>query len=324
MTLFAYFEAFGPNPSDGRFDALSPSTDSSKVNCMKLPKRTTTYVGPLTDTTRWNYFRARTDDVFICTPPKCGTTWTQAICANLIFGRSDFEGKISDISPWVDSKIESSEICMGILESQAHRRFIKTHTPLDGIPYFDSSQYLIVYRDPRDAYFSVRNHLRNMLTPPDIPQLAEDPKKGFLAWVAASFEPGVGEQRSLEAFTRHFQSFWNYRHLENFHFFHYNDMKRDIRSTVSRIANILEIAVTEETLKEICEAVDFAEMKRNAGSFTPASGKPLFKSDEAFFSSGKNRQWRGVLSTYETATYTHRVNGLLPKTAVKWLANGNF
>lgn len=294
------------------------------VDGMELPERTTTYVGHLTDTSRWNSFQVRRDDLFICTPPKCGTTWTQAICANLIFRRSGFEGKITDISPWLDSKLESSEICMGILESQTHRRFIKTHTPLDGIPYFDSSQYLIVYRDPRDAYFSIRNHLLNMLNTPDIPPLAEDPRKGFLAWVAAPFEPGVGEQRSLEAFTQHFQSFWNYRHLENFHFFHYNDMKKDIHSAVRRIANILNIDVPEETVGEICKAVDFAEMRKNAGAFVPASGKPLLKSDEAFFSSGKNRQWHGILSNDEVATYTDRINGLLPSTAVKWLENGNL
>ena len=119
----------------------------------ELPQRTSTYVGRLTDTNRWDSFRARPDGIFICTPPKCGTTWTQAICANLIFGKSDFEGRITDISPWVDSKLESSDICMGTLESQTHRRFVKTHTPLDGIPYYESNEYLVVYRDPKDAFF---------------------------------------------------------------------------------------------------------------------------------------------------------------------------
>ena len=114
------------------------------TNVTDLPQRTDTYRGRLTDTSRWDLFRARPNDLFICTPPKCGTTWTQAICANLIFGKPDFEGKITDISPWVDSKLETPEICMGILEAQTHRRFVKTHTPLDGIPYYDSCEYLIV------------------------------------------------------------------------------------------------------------------------------------------------------------------------------------
>jgi len=288
-----------------------------------LPQRTTAYVGRFTDTTRWDSFRARPDDVLICTSPKCGTTWTQAICANLVFGKPDFEGKITDISPWVDSNLESLDVCMRTLESQAHRRFVKTHTPLDGIPYFASSEYLIVYRDPRDTYFSVRNHLLNMLNPPDIPQLADDPKDGFLAWVAAPFEIGLGEQRSLAAFTQHFLSFWNYRHLGNFHFFHYSDMKKDLHAAVGRISEVLGIDASKDRIDDICTAVGFDEMKKNAGAFAPASGKPVLKSDEAFFSSGKNEQWRGLLATDEIAAYNRRMNELLPRLAVKWLENGD-
>jgi hypothetical protein len=241
----------------------------------------------------------------------------------LILATPDFEGKLTDISPWFDSKLESLEKCLDDLEAQSHRRFIKTHTPLDGIPYFQTSQYLIVYRSPKDAYFSVRNHLLNMLEPPEMPQLANDPREGFRAWVDAPFEEGIGEQRCLEAFVQHFLSFWNYRHLENFHFFHYGDMKRDILSTVQHLANILDIALSNSRRDEICESVSFAEMKKKASTFAPASGKPIFKSDEAFFSSGKNDQWQGILESDDVERYTNRISDLLPPDAIDWLENGN-
>ena len=137
---------------------------------------------------------------------------------------------------------------MGVLESQTHRRFVKTHTPLDGVPYFVRCEYFVVYRDPKDVYFSVRNHLLNMLNPPEIAPLANDPREGFRAWLEAPFEPGVGEQRSLEAFIQHFLSYWDYRHLKNFHFFHYADMKRDLHASVCRIADILKIDISAKGL----------------------------------------------------------------------------
>lgn len=288
-----------------------------------FPARTSTYIGRLTDSNRWDYFQNRSDDIFICTPPKCGTTWTQAICANLIFGTPEFEGKLADISPWFDSKIESLEDCLRILECQPHRRFIKTHTPLDGILYYESCQYVVVYRDPRDAYFSVRNHLLNMLEPPDIPQLANDPSEGFRAWVAAPFEPGVGEQRCLEAFVHHYRSFWNHRHLDNLHFLHFADMKKNLPGTIRRIADILSIAVSEVGVADICNAVSFVEMKKKASSFAPGSGKPLFKSDQAFFSSGKNEQWRDALNTPDLDYYATRMRELLAPDQIQWLERGN-
>ena len=71
-----------------------------------LPEPTSTYAGRLTDTSRWASFLVRPGDIFICTPPKCGTTWTQAICAHLIFGTMVIPGKLTNISPWFDSKLE--------------------------------------------------------------------------------------------------------------------------------------------------------------------------------------------------------------------------
>ena len=211
---------------------------------------------------------------------------------------------------------------MATLESQDHRRFVKTHTPLDGVPYFPSCKYLIVYRDPKDVYFSLRNHLLNMIDPPDIPQLASDPRKGFSAWLNTPFEPGMGEQRSLEAFAYHFESYAKFRHLKNFHFFHYADMQRDLRASVRRVANTLDLSISDEHLDEVCNAASFTAMKKRASSFAPASGKSHFKNDSAFFNSGRNAQWHDVLGTEEMDRYNLRINELLPFEDIYWLENG--
>ena len=74
----------------------------------ELPARTS-YHGGITNTDRWANFTHPDDDIFICTSPKCGTTWTQAICAMLVFGTADHEHRPNALSPRIDAEFEPIE-----------------------------------------------------------------------------------------------------------------------------------------------------------------------------------------------------------------------
>ena len=127
-----------------------------------LPERTVRYTGAAYDTARWDAFKGRDDDIFICTPAKAGTTWAQTIVALLLFGWRDFNINPSDASQWFEAKFMPLEEMNKWLDSISHRRFMKSHTPLDGNPYYPSCTYLTVFRDPRDVFLSFRNHMDNL------------------------------------------------------------------------------------------------------------------------------------------------------------------
>src|SRR5918997_952744 len=93
------------------------------------------YRGLVYDSARWAGFRFRPDDIVISTPPKCGTTWMQMLCAMLVFDATEFYRPLGDISPWLDMQTSDLAAVMAELDAQDHRRLIKTHTPLDGLPY---------------------------------------------------------------------------------------------------------------------------------------------------------------------------------------------
>ncbi|QLE70389.1 sulfotransferase domain-containing protein [Streptomyces rectiverticillatus] len=64
--------------------------------------RRRTYRTPVSDSTRWDRFRPRPDDIIITTPPKCGTTWMQRITACLVFGHTGLPGPLRSISPCLE------------------------------------------------------------------------------------------------------------------------------------------------------------------------------------------------------------------------------
>ena len=98
------------------------------------------------DSARWVGFPFRRGDIVISTRSKSGTTWMQMICALLVFQTSDLPAPLADLSPWLDWLGEPRAEVYARLAAQEHRRFIKTHTPLDGIPLDSRATYIVVGR----------------------------------------------------------------------------------------------------------------------------------------------------------------------------------
>ena len=89
------------------------------------------------DSRRWGPYTPRPDDIVIATAPKCGTTWTQQIVGSLVFQDAK-PRSIPVVSPWIDARFRgtTAEVHANI-EAQTHRRFLKSHLPVDGLPLHD-------------------------------------------------------------------------------------------------------------------------------------------------------------------------------------------
>lgn len=107
------------------------------------------------DSARWCGFPFRTGDVVVSTRSKSGTTWMQMICALLVLQTPDLPAPLASLSPWVDWLVTPREEVVARLEAQRHRRFVKTHTPLDGIPLLPTVTYVVVARHPLDMAVSL-------------------------------------------------------------------------------------------------------------------------------------------------------------------------
>ena len=75
-------------------------------------------------------------------------------------------GTLDDLSPWLDAFFEPVADVVARLDSLENRRYLKTHLPLDAIPYQPSTKYIYVGRDGRDVWMSMWNHWNNIT--PDV------------------------------------------------------------------------------------------------------------------------------------------------------------
>ena len=107
----------------------------------------------------------RDGDVVIASSYKSGTTWMQEIVRQLVFwGQEDPSWRtvpIFEISPWLDNRIPPLAPLIHGLEAQNHRRSVKTHLALDGLPYYPQVKYIVMGRDPRDVFMLFWNHYAN-------------------------------------------------------------------------------------------------------------------------------------------------------------------
>lgn len=278
-----------------------------------------TYREGIVDSTRWAAFVPRDGDIVVNTPPKSGTTWTQSILALLISGDPGVAPDLSMQSPWIEIHFRPLYEVMARLEQQTQRRHVKSHTPFDGVPIWESLRYIAVYRHPLDVHFSYRKHVANMGADIHQDYYPEDSDACFRIFLEGTH----GDAASLQSIVDHFRETLALEPRESLLRLHYADMLRDLPGHMARIAVHVGIAHPPERMAALVEAATFDSMKANANRFAPSAGQGFWKDDGAFFDSASSNKWEGRLSAAQLAAYDARMAALLPDpTARAWLEWG--
>jgi aryl sulfotransferase len=291
------------------------------------PRKTRELQNHHMDSTVWNDFAFRPDDVVVATYGKAGTTWTQHIVGQLIFG-GRAEVDVAALSPWVELRVPPKAEKLATIAAQRHRRFLKTHLPVDALVFSPAARYIYVGRDGRDIAWSLHNHQRNATdawyrtmndTPgrvgPPIQRPPDSPRCYFIDWLR-------GDGYPIWSFWDNAASWWAVRHLPNVLLLHYADLKADLPAAVRRIAAFLEIDLDPQTLEAVLRHTSFAHMKAHAGLYAPRGGRIFRGGPRTFFHSGTNGRWRGALTTEESRLYEQTAERRLGPACARWLAEG--
>ena len=291
------------------------------------------YVGPLADSSRWHVVEPRDDDIVITTPSKSGTTLMQNLVGTLVFGRSDF-GTVSEISVWVDLQVRSERELAETLAAQTHRRFLKTHTPLDGLPRPPGVTFIAVVRHPLDVALSRFDHRANQdhvnterlrqeavgsATPASGRGSQPTEPADFVRWWIDNDmdHRGIGGL-GLADLCRQAAGYWNGRNDAAVHLFHYDDLWDDLAGQLRRLATILGVDASTADVARWADECSFDAMRDRASESAPEAHLGMWADPRTFFSQGGRRNWAELLTPAEVDRFHDRV-ATLAGDAAPWL-----
>ena len=283
----------------------------------------------LLDSTVWNDFQFRDDDIVINAYSKSGTTWVQQIVAQLLWNGAKHIN-ISEVSPWIDCRFPSKEERLEIVETQSHRRFLKSHLPIDTLVFSPKAKYIYLGRDGRDVLWSLYNHHRIMKkdviqsidsvperTGPPLGEVPSSVVEYFRNWLMKDGYPWW-------PYWAHVLSWWEIKDLPNVMLLNFSNLKRDMPSEIRRIAIFLAIAIDETKWDAILEHCSFNYMKANAAQSVPFGGDIFVGGAKAFMHKGVNGRWKDMLTIEDVEQYETTARENLGTECAYWLSTGTL
>ena len=231
------------------------------------------------------------------------------------------------------------------LDAQTHRRFIKTHTPFDGLPHDPAVTYICVGRDPRDVFRSWDNHMeqhgrrrrvharanggrprrhhghaRRRARPPR----AETRDRPVLG-LGRRPDAGDATAMNLRCTMHHLQTFWDVRDdcrtsccctttISQ------TDLEGEMRRLAARTRHRRARATAGPTLVDGGDAS--SKMRERADVVAPDTTNAIWLDNRRFFNRGCTGQWRDLLDDADLARYDRRVAELAGPELVAWADHG--
>ncbi|XP_055691896.1 sulfotransferase 1 family member D1-like [Lutzomyia longipalpis] len=244
-------------------------------------------------------FKVRSDDTWVLSYPKTGTTWTQEmvwqISNNLDFTRG-MNYSIHDRFPFFEvgsvAAINSNEESLKFLQNMPSPRFIQSHLPAPLLPkeiWTMKPKIVYVARNAKDTILSFYHFYRNVQ---DYRGTLKDLVEAFLA-----------DSTNYAPFDAHVIDFWNMRNERNILFLTYEDMKRNLPFVIQKTAKFLEKSLTNEQIDILADHLSFDKMSQNNSvnfkqriEDIPKCVNPRKDKDFAFMRKGKIGSYREEMS----------------------------
>jgi len=257
-------------------------------------------------------FEVKDDDIWICTFPKCGTTWTQemvwCLMNNLDFDKSkqidldirtiflEWKGLLS---PGRTSSIADQIDLAAALPSP---RIIKTHLPFTMLPdqirtRAKTPKLVHVVRNSRDTCVSMFHHWK----------LLDGFVGEFELWSELFYE---GLSAYCSPFFKHVETYYlsNY---PNMLFLKYEDMKKDLKKSATKTASFVGKEFSDTDMDRLVDHLSFKNFVKN-----PSLNKKRHVKHAEDFGSSKPVEGKGFIRKGQVGDW---VNHFSPEMSEKFL-----
>jgi len=205
-------------------------------------------------------WHSRAKDVFICTFPRCGTTWMVQVAVCILFG---VEAEYNDKAVFVEGVLATDPNLIWRIEKMRDPRVLKMHSPVDVFPGLEHAstselqahgKIIYIVRNPKDALLSLRQHHANNKS---------------IEWNGSNdrwVDDWIAGKRSEEyggSYFEHVKTWWNLhrRYPERVKVIYFEDMKADLASVVLDVAEFLGVEALPDSVDKIVERCSFDQMK---------------------------------------------------------------
>ncbi|GAB6026532.1 hypothetical protein CHUAL_012954 [Chamberlinius hualienensis] len=231
-------------------------------------------------------FQARSDDVFVISFPKTGTTWAQEI-VYLIGNNADVKKAKSENMEKRFPLLEYPLIDHDKYDKNTHKnrpQFFKSHLPFSLLPksiHEQNCKIVYVTRNPKDTLVSMW-HFYKMLKPLSYRGSLKDFQQLF-----------INDQVAYAPYPRNVKEFWEHRNDANVLFITFEEMKKDLKSSIQTIAKFLEKTLTEEEIERISNHCSFKKMSSNSkANYSHWKENGMVSKDQNFMRKGEIGDWK--------------------------------
>ncbi|XP_075859148.1 amine sulfotransferase-like [Microcebus murinus] len=197
-------------------------------------------------------FELRDDDVFVVTYPKSGTIWAQQILSLIYF--EEHRKRTENLES--HHRVPFLEYCSRDIDfaSRPSPRLFVTHLPYYLVPRGlkdKKAKIIYIYRNPKDVMCSYFHFLNTYPV-----YKAADTIDAFMKQFLEGKVVG-------NLWFDHIRGWYEHRNYFNIQFMMYEEMKKDLRSSVFKLCKFLGEDLSEETMDTVVRQATFENMKND-------------------------------------------------------------